>query len=156
MPTPDPGLDNQAGVRSTLRLLGWVALGIGVVLTGIAMVEFFSGFGSFEQPRNFWMAFIGLPLVAVGTGMLKAGYIGPATRYVAGEVTPTLHDAMGQLGIGAGAGQQVCASCGGRNAADAKFCDDCGTALRRTCASCGADNAGDAKFCDDCGAELAA
>jgi ribosomal protein L40E len=155
MATPDPGLDNQAGVRSTLRLAGWVALGIGIVLTGIALIDFFSAFGRFEQPRNFWMGFIGLPLVTVGTWMLKAGYIGPATRYVAGEVTPTLHDAMGQLGIGAGADQQVCASCGGRNAADAKFCDDCGTALRRACASCGADNAGDAKFCDDCGAALA-
>jgi rRNA maturation endonuclease Nob1 len=33
---------------------------------------------------------------------------------------------MGQLGIGAG--QIVCASCG-RNAPDAKFCDDCGAAL---------------------------
>lgn len=150
----DPGLPDQSGWRSFFRVGGWIVLGIGVILTAIALIDFFSAFGTFGMPRNFWMGFVGLPLIAVGSWMLKAGYIGPAVRYVSGEVTPPLRDALGQLGIGAG--QLVCASCGGRNAPDATFCDDCGSALRKRCPACNGDNAPDAKFCDDCGKALPA
>jgi len=153
MTRPDPGLDNQASWRSLLRVAGPLLLGAGVLLTAIAMVDFFSALNSFEAPRNFWLGFIGLPLIAVGSAMTKAAYLGPASRYVAGEVTPVLRDTMGALGIGGT--ELVCASCGGRNAADAKFCDDCGVAMHRTCSACTATNAADAKFCDDCGAALA-
>lgn len=153
MTLPNPGLPDQEGWRSFFRIGGWIVLGIGVLLTAIAFIDFFSAFSSFGVPRNFWMGFVGLPLIVVGSWMLKAGYIGPATRYVSGEVTPPLRDALGQLGIGPG--QLVCASCGGRSAADAKFCDDCGAALRRACPACNDDNAPDAKFCDNCGAALA-
>jgi len=154
MTPPDPGLPSQGAVRSLLRTGGFVALGLGIVLTAVAMISFFSAMNSFEPPRNFWMAFIGLPLVAAGLWMLQAGYLAPASRYVAGEVAPTLRDTLGALGVGVDA--LVCPSCGGRNAPDAKFCDDCGVALRLTCASCGTDNAGDATFCRDCGAALPA
>jgi ribosomal protein L40E len=152
MASPDPGLRNQESVRSLLRIGGWIAISVGIVLTAIALIDFFSAFGSFGAPTNFWLAFIGLPLIAIGSWMLKAGYLGPASRYLAGEVTPTLRDTLGALGVGSG--QLVCASCGGANAPDAKFCDDCGRPLARRCASCGADNAGDATFCRSCGAEL--
>ena len=152
MPTPDPGLRNQVSVRSVLRIGGFVAIAIGVVLTAIAMLSFFTAFGSFEQPTNFWMGLVGLPLIGIGFWMLQAGYVGPASRYVAGEVTPTLRDTLGALRVGSGG--VVCASCGGANAPDARFCDDCGAALRRTCPSCNGDNAGDAAFCSSCGADL--
>ena len=160
MTRPDPGLPDQEGWRTFLRVGGIVALGLGVILTGIAIIGFFSAFSDmgapppFGPPPNFWMAFVGLPLIAVGSWMLKAGYIGPAVRYVSGEVTPPLRDALGQLGIGPE--QVACAACGGRNAPDARFCDDCGAALRRTCPTCNGDNARDARFCDDCGAALPA
>jgi ribosomal protein L40E len=154
MTAPGPGLRQQAATRSWLRVGGAVALGVGIILSAIAMLDFFAAFNSFEQPKNFWLAFIGLPLMAIGATALKAGYLGPASRYVAGELTPTVRDALGALGVGTTA--PVCPSCGASNAADAKFCDDCGTALQRTCASCGASNAADAKFCDDCGTALGA
>jgi ribosomal protein L40E len=149
----DAGLDRQGTARSTLRIGGFVAIGLGIVLTGLAMIDFFAAFGSFRPPTMFWMAFIGLPLIAVGSWMLKAGYLGPATRYVAGEVTPALRDTLGALGLTDA--DRICASCGARNAADAKFCDDCGAALQTTCSACGATNAPDAKYCDDCGTAIA-
>jgi ribosomal protein L40E len=152
--TPDPGLEQQWSARQALRIGGFVAVGLGVVLTAIAMISFFSAFGSFGAPTYFWLGFIGLPLIAIGSWILKAGYLGPASRYVAGEVTPTLRDTLGALGVGPN--RLVCASCGGTNAPDAKFCDDCGRALGRTCASCGTDNAGDATYCRSCGTELPA
>jgi hypothetical protein len=154
MTPPDPGLRQQRGVRSILRIGGPILLGIGLLLTVGGMASFFSAFGSFAMPTNFWMAFVGLPLIAVGAGMTKIGYLGPATRYVAGEVTPTIRDTLGALGIGSHG--QTCASCGAANDAGARFCDSCGGALSAQCRSCGAANDADARFCDGCGAPLAA
>ena len=86
--------------------------------------------------------------------LTRAGFLGPASRYVAGEVTPTIRDTMGALGIGGEL--TVCASCGTENDANAKFCDGCGKPLNRTCASCGAENDANARFCDGCGHPLPA
>ncbi|HEX7195430.1 MAG TPA: zinc ribbon domain-containing protein [Candidatus Limnocylindria bacterium] len=152
MSRPDPSLHDQAAWRTGLRIAGPILLLIGIVLTAVAMIDFFSAFSSFGMPQRFWLAFIGLPLVALGTAITKFAYLGPASRYVAGELTPTLRDTLGALGIGSGT--VTCVSCGGANAADARFCDDCGAPMQRTCARCNAVNAPDARFCDDCGAEL--
>jgi hypothetical protein len=155
MTRPDPSLDQQANVRSFLRIGGPILLVIGLLLTLAGMASFFSAFGTFgAMPTNFWMAFIGLPLTAIGAAMTKAGYLGPATRYVAGEVTPTIRDTLGSLGIGGSV--QACASCGAENDADSRFCDSCGKPLSRACASCGAENDADARFCDGCGQPLTA
>jgi ribosomal protein L40E len=153
MTAPGPGLPRQPAARSWLRAGGAAALGIGILLTAIAVFDFFAAFGSFEPPKNFWMGFIGLPLIAIGAAALQAGYLGPASRYVAGELTPTVRDTLGAIGLGTAA--LTCPSCGATNVADAKFCHECGVALQRTCASCGATSGADAKFCDDCGAALA-
>ena len=147
-----PQLSQQPAVRSFLRLGGPIVLGIGLVLTVIAVADFFSAFGTFTQPTNFWMAFVGLPMIAIGGGMIQAGYLGVATRYVAGEVTPTIKDTLEYVGL---TGSQVtCARCGGKSSPDAKFCDDCGAPLRSVCAACGHENALGAAFCDQCGKPL--
>jgi len=154
MRSRDPGLHDQGTWRTFLRVGGLVLLGLGIILTAITLIGFFSAFGSFGSPGmpgNFWMAFLGLPLIGLGSTMLKAGYLGPASRYVAGEVSPTLRDTLGFVGVTSTA---LCPACGARNADDAKFCDDCGAALRRICPACNAANAADAKFCDDCGAAV--
>ena len=49
-----------------------------------------------------------------------------------------------------------CSSCHAENAADAKFCDDCGQTLELKCPSCGQPNRSTAKFCRNCGGRLAA
>jgi len=156
MTRPDPSLREQNTIRTLLRIGGPILLGIGLVLAIAGFVSFFSAFGnpSGGMPTNFWMAFIGLPLVALGGNMVRAGYLGPASRYVAGEVTPTIRDTLGALGVGEQ--RIVCASCGTENDANAAFCDSCGKPLSRTCASCGAANDADARFCDSCGRPLPA
>ena len=123
----DPGLPHQSGLRTTLRIVGPLLLAVGLLLTVAAMVDFFAAFGSFGSPRNFWMAFVGLPLVAVGGWLTQAGFLGSAARYISGEVTPVLRDAIGA--VRAGEPGRLCPSCGGTNAADATFCDDCGERL---------------------------
>jgi len=47
-----------------------------------------------------------------------------------------------------------CTKCGTDNAADARFCNQCATLLRRVCPKCAYPNAPDAKFCAQCGAAL--
>jgi class 3 adenylate cyclase len=47
-----------------------------------------------------------------------------------------------------------CASCGCENPEGAKFCIECGGAVKNSCLSCGLDNLPHAKFCADCGASL--
>jgi predicted ATPase/class 3 adenylate cyclase len=49
-----------------------------------------------------------------------------------------------------------CPSCGTENAANAKFCVECGTALALACPSCGAPHAAGQRFCAECGSALAA
>jgi ribosomal protein L40E len=144
-----PQLRDQAALRSGLRVGGGVLFGIGLVITVIALADFFGTVGTFTAPTKFWMAFVGLPLIAIGVWMMQAGFLGVATRYVAGEVSPTIKDALSYAGVGTD--HAVCAKCGATNRAEAKFCDDCGAALSVTCASCGHVNAADATFCDECG-----
>jgi hypothetical protein len=149
-----PQLRDQAGVRSGLRVGGAIVLGIGLIFAISGMASFFSAFGSASPPTHFWMAFVGLPLIGLGGTMLKISLIGPATRYVAGEVMPTVKDSLGYLGVGAK--QVTCAKCGEANSADAKFCDHCGSPLGISCPACGHANPPDATFCSACGKPLTA
>jgi len=49
----------------------------------------------------------------------------------------------------------LCSSCGSENAADRKFCGECGGRLALACASCGAPNPPNVRFCGECGSGLA-
>jgi hypothetical protein len=149
----DPGLAEQSGIRTFLRIGGPIVFGVGLLLTAIAVIDFLSAFGSFgPPPTRFGLAFLGLPLMAVGWAMIQAGFFGAAARYVAGEVTPTLRDAMGALGLSE---RVACASCGGDNERGARFCSSCGRPMAQACPACGADNDAEARFCNRCGGELA-
>ncbi len=165
----DPG---QAQTRATLRTVGPLVLGAGVLLTVIAFVDFFASFGGFEPPRFFWCAFLGMPLIAVGAALCKFGYVGAVTRYVAGEVAPVArdtvnylaegtHDGVKELARAVGEGLapavgRVCPQCKTEKPADARFCKGCGTALpeKKVCPECGHPNEPDARFCDHCGGPL--
>jgi class 3 adenylate cyclase/predicted ATPase len=49
-----------------------------------------------------------------------------------------------------------CGSCGFENPEGARFCIECGGAVKHSCPSCGLDNLPHAKFCADCGTSLGA
>src|SRR5262245_20523424 len=110
-----PELSDQAGVRSGLRIGGGIIAGIGLLLTIGGFASFLSDFGSpsMSPPDNIWMPFVGIPMLGIGVMMLKAGFLGTATRYVAGEVAPTVKDTLSYAGIGAK--EAICAKCGERN-----------------------------------------
>lgn len=168
----------QGQTRETLRALGLILTLVGGVFTLVGLGSFFSAFGSFGTPRYFWCAFIGLPLIGLGTNLMRYGYLGAVTRYVANEVAPVAKDtinylaegteeAMQKMGQAVGQGiaaagtathlpQVRCHKCNHENPVSAKFCSSCGSALQKSkqCSHCGELNDPDARFCDNCGQEF--
>ena len=86
--------------RAFLRVAGLAGVTAGFVFTLIGMVSFFSAFGSFEPPRLFWCAFIGLLLLSVGGMMCIFGFMGAVARYTAAEQVPVAADALNDLSGG--------------------------------------------------------
>lgn len=172
----NPAQDLQ---RQGLRLIGGVFAAAGAVLTAIGVISFFGSFGSFRSgpPQYFWCAFLGLPLLGIGVGLLKFGFLGPVSRYVAGEVAPVATDTLNYMvdetkdslrdvasAVGAGlfkkgtANTVDCKKCGRQNDAAARFCDQCGATMPTVhhCPKCQKQNDAAARFCDGCGERLAA
>ena len=69
------------------------------------------------------------------------------------------------LGLGADIGREIggamkstdgdkCPVCGATIPPKAKFCPECGSAIKRTCPECGTELAPNAKFCPECGKKL--
>jgi len=167
-----------AGLRSLLRVVGPVLIAIGALFLLVAMIDFFSSFGTFGAPTKFWMAFVGMPLIAAGGWMTKFGYLGVAAGYVAGEVAPVLKDTVTYLadgteeatttvaraisrGVAEAAGgataSKTCPHCRAANDPDAGYCSSCGKGLTKSkpCPNCGHLGYPDAHFCDECGQEFA-
>jgi hypothetical protein len=95
----------QTTIRTLLRVGGGAIFALGAIFTAIGLISFFSTFANagspgsdFGPPRYFWCAFIGLPMLAAGTFMLKFGFLGAFTRYVAGEAAPVAKDMVNYLG----------------------------------------------------------
>lgn len=173
-----PNDPQHAELRRRLRLIGPIVVGIGVIFTLIGMVSFFSAFGSFESPRYFWCAFVGLPLIGIGTWICKFAFLGSVTRYMANEVAPVgkdmvnymasetkgaVRDVASAIGEGLRAGQPAqevrllrCHKCNHDNATLSKFCNHCGTSLAKSkpCGGCGELNDPEARFCDHCGTAM--
>lgn len=89
-PPPGPGLPNQAGARTAFRVLGVLLVGAGLVCVVVAGIDFFRAAAAFGEPTKFWLFFVGLPLLAVGGGLMQAGYAGVAARYMSGEYAPVV------------------------------------------------------------------
>jgi len=168
-------------VGPVLMLIGFGMFAMGVISFTTRFNEgrdeFDRNFGKFgservvteKSPDRFWMCFVGAPIGALGLALARFGFLGAAARYVAGETAPVVKDTLNyvidgakdsirevvQATRGEGGGGVACPACGHANDADAKFCDDCGTAMAQACPQCGKANDGDAKFCAECGTALA-
>ena len=144
-----PGIRGQAAARTTFRVVGVVLLVVAVGFLAVGLADFFGSMDSFDGPHRFWMVFVGIFGLAVAGWCLQAGFMGAASRYVAGETMPVVKDSAayltdgeGLLGVGrtvddpaTGARGEAlgpcCSKCGVRNDADATYCDSCGAALAR-------------------------
>jgi hypothetical protein len=154
MSTPQaPGFRGQRPTRIAVRAVGLVLLVVALVFLAIGLQDFFSSSDSFEGPHRFAMVLVGILMLGPAGWCLQAGFLGAASRYVAGETMPVvkdsaayLSDGQGVLGVGRTVGAAppgpargpsrgpastgpYCARCGVRNDDDASFCDSCGAAL---------------------------
>lgn len=164
-PLPDTQI-----ARSGLRAVGVLLVAVGGVFTVVGLVSFFSAFGGGGAPELFWCAFVGLPLLGIGTACLKAGYLGSIARYVASETAPVAADTVDYVaretrdtirsvagaiteGVrGHASSARECPSCRAAQRDDARFCDRCGTSLAAaTCAKCRTALDAAASFCHACG-----
>jgi Double zinc ribbon len=150
----------HAPQRKLLRMIGPMVAVAGFIFTAIGIGSFFAAFGSFEPPRYFWCAFVGLPLLGIGGAITRFAYMGAIARYAANELAPVGKDTFNYLaegtqdgvktatraiaeGLREGLGEAAAAA--GRGGAPA---------VRVRCYKCNAENDADAHFCDACGAAL--
>jgi hypothetical protein len=138
----NPQDPRHQSLRNTLRLVGPIIFGIGVVLVVISAASLMGGVGNL-----FFLGFIGLPLMFVGGVMCQFGFLGALYRYAASEGAPvasetfnymadetkesvkTIAGAVGEgLREGMG-GHKACPKCGARCDVDSRFCKACGAAV---------------------------
>jgi hypothetical protein len=164
-------LDENPKVKKTLRTIGPLVLGAGILLIAIAIIDFSIAASNFSGgPKLFFLAFFGMPLIFVGSVMTSLGYMGDINRYTAGQVAPVMKDVTNYMidstkdsiidladGVLRGPKTEAprkCGRCGEIANPGAVFCDTCGVALVKKCSKCGEDNDSDAAFCQSCGTRL--
>ncbi|MFN7251407.1 MAG: zinc ribbon domain-containing protein [Anaerobacillus sp.] len=152
--------------RSLFRFLGPIFLLIGLGCMIIAFIDFFTLQG-FEEPKYFWLFFVGMPFLFVGFSMSGLGYGSSVAKYQSREYAPVVKDTFNYLAKETTSGvvevskaiQQgssftqstICHSCHQQNDIHAKFCVECGEKLAKVCSRCKKVNINEARFCNECG-----
>lgn len=129
------GIDpNHERKRQSLRGVGLFLVALGAILLLVGLIDFFASWDSFEPPKLFWMAMLGMVLLGIGLKVAGAGFLGAITRYGAAEVAPVAKDALEYLRDPAHSADElvVCPKCGTHARPDARFCDSCGKSLGQT------------------------
>ncbi len=141
-------------MKLIIRIVGGVLLLLGVVLTVVGAVDFFSAFGKREIPKLFWLMMLGLPLIGIGAGFSFFGFSGAIQSYAAKESVPAVKPLVSAASDALQNKAISCPHCQTENDGDDKFCKACGKPLVKICDACGKPQDADAKFCGDCGKEL--
>lgn len=158
----------HAKIKRTLKTIGFILLGAGIVLDIVFFVDMFTSEG---MPQLFFLGIIGLPMTAFGAMFLIWGYQREISRYAKNEGVPIVNDAAQELKPAVKAVAEavkeadgeakvdkgkttVCPACGKVNQPQNKFCDGCGARLYKICPACGAKQDADDVFCGECGAKL--
>ena len=155
--------DRHAPARDALRVFGPILIAVGLIFTVIGIGSFFASVGSFEPPRYFWCAFVGLPLLGVGVGITKFAFLGAVTRYVASETAPVAKDTINYVAHGTKDAVREIASAVGEGlrsggsalsgAAGVPGASGAPAPVAR-CRGCDAENDADARFCKACGSVI--
>ena len=73
----------QNSIRNFLRIAGVAVLLLGIICVAVGSALAFSG-----QMGMFWLAFVGMPMMFVGSVMCMGGFMGAVARFMAGETAP--------------------------------------------------------------------
>ena len=150
--------------KRILKIVGPIVAAAGLILAVVGFVSFFSSFGSGGMPSLFWCAFVGMPVFVIGLGITVTAFRREIATYQKNESAPVINEfaedikpavqSVASAVRETAAQDAICPNCGEKNDADAKFCKNCGAALRKVCPDCGEQNDADAKFCKSCGKSL--
>lgn len=158
--------NKHESTKKKLKIIGFILIGAGIVLTVIGLVSFFSAFGTEKFPKLFFCAFIGLPMLGIGCAILSFAFKREIMRYAKNEGVPVINEASEEIkpavkNVAAAVNEGLksektvtCPKCGTVNPADGKFCKECGTAIGANCPNCGEKISPDDKFCNNCGEKL--
>lgn len=139
-----------------LRIGGLLILAIGLICTGIALFNFAGVMMDMHAgpPRLFWLGFIGLPLMFVGSAMTIFGFADKVARFHAAQYAPVAKDTFNYMAEGTQDGVKTVARsiAEGINEARADVKGDLGKTLR--CPACGFAETPDARYCSGCGEPL--
>lgn len=160
--------DQHKKTRSIFRILGPLLLMIALACMIVAAIDLFTLQG-FEEPKYFWLFFVGIPLIFFGFTLTGLGFGGSIAKYQSREYAPVAKDTFNYLAKETTAGVKEiskaiqqgntskllnCHHCHHQNQLDANFCKECGEQLILICQSCHQSNSLDARFCDQCGTSL--
>ena len=150
--------------KKTLKIIGFIGLGIGLICVIIAFVNFFSSINNGGLPNMFYLFFIGFPLIAISGGLLGMGYRREVSQYIKDEGIPVFKDGYKDIRpeikdfrdiMKGDSNAVICPKCGTSNSVDDRFCKNCGTPIEKiSCPFCGELQDADAKFCTNCGKAL--
>ena len=150
--------------KRILKIVGPIVAAAGLILAVVGFVSFFSSFGGDGMPSLFWCAFVGMPVFVIGLGITFTAFRREIATYQKNESAPVINEfaedikpavqSVASAVRETAAQDAICPDCGEKNDADAKFCKNCGAALRKVCPHCGEQNDADAKFCKSCGKSL--
>lgn len=159
-------LNEKSPARKVFRILGPILLTIGGLLVITAAGDLF-----FFSAHFFFLGFIGMPLIFLGSVFTALGFMGAMARYSASQTAPVAKDVTNYMldqtqdSVAHLAGaivQEVksedtpvtCRHCGEVAHAGALFCDRCGKPLAIVCPKCHAQNDQNARYCQKCGEPL--
>lgn len=150
--------------KRILKIVGPIVAAAGLILAVVGFVSFFSSFGDDGMPSLFWCAFVGMPVFVIGLGITFTAFRREIATYQKNESAPVINEfaedikpavqSVASAVRETAAQDAICPDCGEKNDADAKFCKNCGAALRKVCPDCGEQNDAEAKFCKSCGKSL--
>lgn len=158
-------MDKHEKNKRLFKILGFVFLGVGLILSIIGIASFFESFFYSDWPQFFWCCFIGFPMMGVGGMLLSIGFNREIARYMAKEHAPVVNEAAKDMSPAvktvasavkeglSNENKRVC-SCGVENDSDSIFCKSCGKRLVNTCSACGAVVPSDAEYCPKCGSKI--
>ena len=128
-------MSNRQKKKTVFKLVGSAFAIIGLILAIIGFANFFANIGDRESPKLFWLAFVGLPLLAVGGMLVLFGFrpefsakrvekLLPKIKELQQEMAPIVDE----LATSANAAKITC-ECGKINSSSSKFCSECGKPL---------------------------
>ncbi len=155
-------MNNHENTKKKFKKIGIILLSIGILCTSIGIIDFFISMASMHAPSLFFLCFIGIPLIGIGSSLTSLGFRGEIMRYNKNESVPIINEASEEISPAIknivnsinNSESNITCECGYINNSDSLFCKKCGKSLRIICPNCGKTLDNDSKYCSYCGNKI--